>query len=104
MCLPCLMVWAIVWGRNVTGVNADAVWFVKMAGTVLLPFGAVFWYLAITHLVLQKESSYLVQFLVFVATAVLVYLMLRTGSVRPFMSRPKAGWGMWRTQAISEIA
>lgn len=25
-------------------------------------------------------------------------------SVQPFMSRPKAGWGMWRTQAISEIA
>lgn len=73
------MVWAIVWGRNVTGVNADAVWFVKMAGTVLLPFGAVFWYLAITHLVFRKESSYLVQFLVLVATAVLVYLMLRTG-------------------------
>lgn len=38
------MVWAISRRQNVTGANADAVWFVKMAVTVLLPFAAAIWF------------------------------------------------------------
>ena len=50
MLLPLLMAWAIIWGRNRSGVDADAVWFIKSAGTVLLPFGAVFWYCVVMRL------------------------------------------------------
>lgn len=79
MLLPFLMAWAIIWGRNRTGVDADAVWFIKAAGTVLLPFGAVFWYIAVSHILFRRRSSYFIQFLVFVGTVGLIALLLKLG-------------------------
>ena len=43
MCLRFLFVAAIVWGRDATGVDADGIWFIKAAGTFLMPFGMVLW-------------------------------------------------------------
>lgn len=59
MCLPFLFVAAIVWGRDATGVDADSIWFVKAAGTFLMPFGMVLWYIAVAHLVLRRRASLL---------------------------------------------
>jgi hypothetical protein len=84
MALPFLFVAALVWGQQ-TGINADAVWFVKVAGTVLMPFGAVLWVITISNLVFRRRAGLFKQLLVFLGTALLMYLLLSSGvySIRP---------------------
>ena len=84
MALPFLFVSALVWGQNV-GMSADEVWFVKVAGTVLMPFGAVLWLITISNLVFRRRTGLLKQVLVFFGTAFLMYVLLVSGvyTIRP---------------------
>ena len=59
--------------------SPDEVWLVEMAGTVLMPFGAVLWLITISHLVFRRRAGYLKQLLVFFGTALLMYVLLSCG-------------------------
>jgi ABC-type multidrug transport system permease subunit len=57
----------------------DDRWFLKMALTFLSPFSAVLWFIAFSHLVLRRRAGYFKQFVVFVGTAAVIYLLLING-------------------------
>jgi hypothetical protein len=57
----------------------DDRWFLKMAFTFLGPFSAVLWFIAFSHLVLRRRAGYFRQFVVFVGTAAVIYLLLVNG-------------------------
>ena len=50
--------------------------FLKAAFTFLSPFSAVVWYIAFSHIVLRRRSGYLMQLVIFVGTASMIYLLL----------------------------
>ena len=54
----------------------------KVAFCALRPFCLEFWYLISRHIVLRKDSSYLVQFLIFVIGYAGVFFLLKSGIVR----------------------
>jgi hypothetical protein len=84
MALPFLFVAALVWGQK-SVMSTDEVWLVRVAGTVLMPFGAVLWLITISNLVFRRRAGLLRQVLVFFATAFLMYMLLISGvySIRP---------------------
>ena len=51
-------------------------WFLKMAFTFLGPFSAVLWFITFSRLVLHRRASYFKQFVIFVGTATVIYLLL----------------------------
>jgi len=57
----------------------DERWFLKMAFTFLGPFSAVLWFIAFRHLALRRRAGYLMQLVVFLGTAALIYLLLING-------------------------
>jgi hypothetical protein len=71
--LFCMAAW--LWGSK------DEQWLMKVLFCVLSPFCACLWYILLSHLVLARRSSYLIQFLVFIGTTVLVILILNAGVV-----------------------
>jgi hypothetical protein len=73
--LPLFCLGAWLWG------SADERWMMKVAFCVLSPFCAVMWYILLSHLVLRRRSSYLVQFLIFVLGYAGVFLLLRSGVI-----------------------
>ena len=79
LALPFLVVAVIIWGRNITGAAADSIWLIKMGATFLGPFSTVLWYIALSHLVLKRSAGFLMQFVVFFGTAILIYLLLKLG-------------------------
>jgi hypothetical protein len=56
--------------------SKDEKWLMRVAFCSLSPFCAVLWYIVASHLVLHRKSSYLIQFLVFVGIAGVVFLLL----------------------------
>jgi hypothetical protein len=54
----------------------------KVAFCALGPFYLDFWSLIFQHIVLRKDSSYLVQFLIFVIGYAGVFFLLKSGIVR----------------------
>ena len=60
----------------------DERWFLKMAFTFLGPFSAVLWYIVVSHLVLHRRAGYFMQFVIFVGTAAVIYLLLVNGVYR----------------------
>jgi hypothetical protein len=78
MALPFLFTAALVCGQK-SGMSEDELWLVKVAGTLLMPFGAVLWLIAISNLVFRKRAGLLKQVLVFFGTAFLMYLLLSSG-------------------------
>jgi len=84
MALPFLFVAALVWGQK-SGMSADEVWLVKVAGTVLMPFGMVLWVITISNLVFRKRAGLFKQVIVFFGTALVIYVLLSCGvySIRP---------------------
>jgi len=58
----------------------DERWLLKMAFTFLGPFSAVLWYITFSHLVLRRRAGYFIQFVVFVGTAAVIYLLLINGA------------------------
>lgn len=56
--------------------GSDEVWLVKVAGTVLMPFGAALWLITISNLVFRRRAGLFKQVVVFVATAFLICLLL----------------------------
>lgn len=69
---------AAAWGWGST----DEKWLMKVAFCVLGPFCLDFWYLIFRHLVLRKDSSYLVQFLIFLLGYAGIFFLLKSGMVR----------------------
>ena len=57
----------------------DDRFFLKAAFTFLSPFSAVVWYIAFSHIALRRRSGYLMQLVIFVGTASMIYLLLITG-------------------------
>jgi hypothetical protein len=47
-----------------------------------MPFSSVMWFVVVHRLVAHRRSSYLHQFFVFLATAILMFLMIRVGVYR----------------------
>jgi len=78
MILPFLFVATLVWGQK-SGMSADEVWLVKVAGTVLLPFGTVLWVITISNLVFRRRAGFIKQLLAFFGTAFLMYILLSSG-------------------------
>jgi len=76
--LPILFVAALVGGERV-GMSPDEIWLVKVAGTTLMPFGAVLWLITISNLVFRRRAGLFKQAVVFVATGFLMYLLLTSG-------------------------
>jgi hypothetical protein len=68
--LPFFCAAASLWG------SADERWLMKVAVTFLGPFSAVLWFIAFSHLVLQRRAGYLMQAVVFFGTATVIYLLL----------------------------
>ena len=78
MALPFLFVAALVWGQKI-GMSADEVWLVKVAGTVLMPFGAVLWVITISNLMFRRRAGLFKQLVAFFGTAFLMYILLVSG-------------------------
>jgi hypothetical protein len=74
--LPLFWAAARLWG------SADERWLMKMALTFLAPFSAVLWFIAFRHLVLGRRAGYLMQLVVFIGTAAVIYLLLVNGVYR----------------------
>jgi hypothetical protein len=73
--LPIFCAAAWRWG------SPDEQWLMKVAFCVLSPICVDFWYIVASHLVFGRRSSYLVQFLIFVAGYAGVFLLLRSGII-----------------------
>ncbi len=73
--LPFFRAAAWLWG------NADERILMKIAGCVLSPFTAVLWYVLLSHLILHRRSSYLVQFFVFLCSATGIVMLIRSGVI-----------------------
>jgi hypothetical protein len=54
----------------------DDRFFLKAAFTFLSPFSAVLWFIAFSNLVLRRRAGYFMQFVIFLGTAAVVYLLL----------------------------
>jgi hypothetical protein len=74
--MPFFCVAAWFWG------SGDEQWLMKVALCAPGPFRLDFWYLIFRHIVLRKDSSYLVQFLIFVIGYAGVFFLLKSGMVR----------------------
>jgi hypothetical protein len=57
----------------------DERWFLKMAFTFLGPFSAVLWFIGVSNLVFHRRAGYFKQFVIFVGTAAVIYLLLVNG-------------------------
>jgi hypothetical protein len=79
LALPFLVVGTVIWGGRITGAAADSIWLIKVGATFLGPFSSVLWYIVISHLVLKRSAGFLMQFVVFLGTAGVIYLLLATG-------------------------
>jgi hypothetical protein len=71
--LFCFAAWG--WG------SADERWLMKVCFCALGPFCLDFWYLIFRHIVLRKDSSYLMQFMIFVLGYAGIFLMLKSSMV-----------------------
>jgi hypothetical protein len=69
---------AAAWGWG----SEDEKWLMRVAFCALGPFCLDLWYLVFRHVVLRKDSSYLVQFLILVLGYTGVFLVLKSGMVR----------------------
>ena len=79
LALPFLVVGTVIWGESITGAAADSIWLIKVGATFLGPFSGVLWYLVLSHLVLKRSAGFLMQLVVFLGTAGVIYLLVATG-------------------------
>jgi hypothetical protein len=79
LALPFLVVGTVIWNGSITGAAADSIWLIKVGATFLGPFSSVLWYIVISHLVLRRPAGYFIQFVVFLGTIGVIYLLLATG-------------------------
>jgi|ERR1700733_7585331 len=57
----------------------DDRWFLKIAFTFLGPFSVVLGYITVSNLVFRRRAGYLMQLVVFLGTAALIYLLVING-------------------------
>ena len=62
--------------------SPDEKWLMRVAACALGPFCLDFWYLVVTHIVLRRNSSYIVRLLIFVMGYAGIIFLLRSGMVR----------------------
>lgn len=61
---------------------AEKAWLPHVWFALLAPFSSVLWFIVLHRLITQRRSRYLDQVLVFIATAILILLMIRLGGIR----------------------
>jgi hypothetical protein len=71
--VACFAAWG--WG------SPDEKWLMKVAFCALSPFCLDFWYLIFRHIVLRKNSNYLVQFMILVLGYSGIFLLLKSRMV-----------------------
>jgi hypothetical protein len=71
--VACFAAWG--WG------SPDEKWLMKVAFCALSPFCIDFWYLIVTHLVLRRQSSYLMQALIIIGGYAGIVLLIKSGIV-----------------------
>ena len=75
MALPWLMWWAHV-NRGRTGIDYDAVDYIRWFSIPLLPCCVVIWYIIVHRMLAGKRSSFIIQFLLFTGTIWAEYMLL----------------------------
>jgi len=78
MALPGLMVWAHA-NRGCTGIDYDAVDYVRWFSILLLPCCVVLWFIVIHRILTGSRSSFMIQFLLFSGTIWVEYMLLSRG-------------------------
>ena len=78
MALPGLMWWAHT-HRYLRGIDSDAVDYIRWFSIPLLPCAMVIWYIVVHRILTVRRSSFLIQFLLFVATIAVEVILLRRG-------------------------
>jgi hypothetical protein len=68
---------AAAWGWG----SEDEKWLMKVVFCVLSPFCADLWYIVLSHIVLRRRSSYLMQFVIFVLGYAGIFLLLKFRTV-----------------------
>lgn len=76
--LPLLMLLLFVPGS----LSADEAWLLRVCFPLLSPFSAVLWFIVLHRVATHRRSRYLHQFVVFIATAVLIFMLVRLGVYR----------------------
>jgi hypothetical protein len=76
--LPLFMLLLLVPGW----LSADEAWMLRAIFPFLMPFSSVMWFIVLHRIIAGRRSRYVHQFLVFVATAILMFLMIRLGIYR----------------------
>jgi hypothetical protein len=64
------------------GMPAVDAWLLRVCFPFLSPFSAVLWLIVLHRLIARRRSRYFHQFLVFAATAILLYGLARLGIYR----------------------
>ncbi len=76
--LPLFMVLLLVPGS----LSADETWLLRFSFLFLMPLSSVMWFVVVHRLVTRRRSRYFHQFLVLVATAVLMFMLISVGIYR----------------------
>lgn len=76
--LPLLMLLTFVPGA----LSADEAWLLRACFPFLSPPSAVLWFIVLHRLFTYRRSRYLHQFLVFLATPTLMFLLIKLGVYR----------------------
>lgn len=62
--------------------STEEAWLPHASFPLPAPFSSVLWFIVLHRLIAQRRSRYLDQVLVFVATAILILLMIRLSGIR----------------------
>jgi hypothetical protein len=76
--LPLLMILLLVPGS----LSADEASLLRVLFPFLMPPSSVMWFIVLHRLFTHRRSRYFHQFLVFLATAILIFLMIKLGVYR----------------------
>ena len=70
--LPLLMLLLLVPGC----LSADEAWLLRVCFPFLCPLSSVLWFIVLHRIATNRPSRYLHQFIVFIATAVLIFILV----------------------------
>ena len=65
-----------------SGLSADEAWLVRVLFPFLAPFSSVIWFIILHRVITHRRSGYRDQSLVFLATSILTFLLIRLGVYR----------------------
>lgn len=76
--LPLLMLLLLVPGS----LSADEAWMLRAVFPFLMPFSSVLWFIVLHRITTHRRSHYSHQLFVFLATALLMFLLIKLGVYR----------------------